>query len=65
METIINITLALLAIIGVGAAIVAGVVWLSSRAMQRQAADMADQAGEGGGPDQQTKRPIWRPGGDR
>jgi len=52
----------MLAIIGVGGLIVGGVIWLGHRAMQRQAADMADEAGES---DQQAQRPIWRPGSDK
>ena len=43
----------MLAIIGVGGLIVGGVIWLGHRAMQRQAADMADEAGES---DQQAQR---------
>ena len=54
METVIRITLAVLAILGIGGLIVAGVVWASRRAMQRQATEMATQAGEGDGPDQQA-----------
>ena len=49
-------------IVGVGGLIVGGVIWLGHRAMQRQAADMADEAGES---DQQAQRPIWRPGSDK
>jgi len=62
METILNILLAALAIIGVGGLIVGLVIWLGRRATQRQAADMADEAGES---DQQARRPIWRPGSDK
>lgn len=62
MEVILNILLAALAIIGVGGLIVALVIWGGNRAMQRQAAEMADEAGEG---DQQAQRPIWRPGSDK
>ncbi len=59
MDIAVNILLAALAIIGVGGLIVGGVIWLGHRATQRQAAEMADEAGEG---DQQAQRPIWRPG---
>ena len=45
-----------------GGLIVLGVIWLGHRATQRQAAEMADEAGEG---DQQAQRPIWRPGRDK
>ena len=62
METILNILLAALAIIGVGGLIVGLVIWGGNRAIQRQAAEMAEDAGEG---DQQTKRPIWRPGSSK
>lgn len=49
METIPNILLAALAIIGVGGLIVLGVIWLGHRAMQRQAAETADQAAKSSG----------------
>ena len=62
MDIAVKILLAALAIIGVGGLIVLGVIWLGHRAMQRQAAEMADEAGEG---DQQAQRPIWRPGRDK
>jgi len=62
MDIAVNILLAALAIIGVGGLIVGGVIWLGHRATQRQAAEMADEAGEG---DQQAQRPIWRPGSDK
>lgn len=65
MEAAILIILALLAILGVGGLIVAGVIWASRRAMQRQVAEMAAQASEGNSPDQQTKGSggtgPWRP----
>lgn len=62
MDIAVKILLAALAIIGVGGLIVLGVIWLGHRATQRQAAKMADEAGEG---DQQAQRPIWRPGSDK
>lgn len=70
MQTSATIILAILAMLFVGALIVAGVLWVSRRRQaaaqaRRDATAAAWSETDPNGTDQQAQRPIWRPERDR